>query len=255
MIPIKTAEEIVKMREVCEIAASVLEQLKTFVDVGVNTYDLDQEAKRMIADFGATSACHLYQVGKEIFPSYTCLSVNEEVVHGIGSLKRVLGEGDIISLDVVVSYNGYVGDNAATVGVGVLDPEVEKLLDVTEKSLFAGIDRAREGRRIGDISNAIQRYVESRNLSIVREFVGHGVGASMHEEPQIPNFGRRGTGPKLRAGMTLAIEPMVNLGRHEVEILDDGWTVVTRDRKPSAHFEHTVLITSGKPEILTKVKK
>lgn len=255
MISIKTGEEIEKMREACRVAATVLDRLKAHVASGVNTYDLDQEAKRLIADLGGTSACHNYKVGRQTFPSYSCLSVNEEVVHGIGSLKRVLQEGDVIALDIVVCYDGYVGDNAATVGVGDLLPEVAGLLRVTEEALFEGISRARDGNRVGDISHAIQRHVEARELSVVREFVGHGVGVSMHEEPQIPNFGRRGTGPRLKPGMTLAIEPMVNLGRPNVEVLSDGWTVVTIDRKPSAHFEHTILITTGDPEILTQLKK
>lgn len=255
MSGIKTSEEIEKMREACRVAATVLDRLTAHVAPGVNTYDLDQEAKRLIAELGGASACHNYKVGRQTFPSYSCLSVNEEVVHGIGSLKRVLQEGDVIALDIVVSYQGFIGDNAATVGVGQVSPEVANLLTVTEEALFEGINRAREGNRVGDISHAIQRHVESRTFSVVREFVGHGVGASMHEEPQIPNFGRKGTGPKLRPGMTLAIEPMVNLGQPHVEVLPDGWTVVTTDRKPSAHFEHTVLITSGDPEILTLLKK
>jgi methionyl aminopeptidase len=255
MIPIKTQDNIEKMREACRVAATVLHQIRHFVAPGVNTYDLDQEAKRLIESLGAQSACHNYKVGRHVYPCYSCLSVNEEVVHGIGSLKRVLREGDVIALDVVVAYEGFIGDNAATVGVGKLRPEVAHLLQVTEEALYEGIARAKEGNRVGDISNAVQRYVESRRLSVVREFVGHGVGASMHEEPQIPNFGRKGTGPRLRAGMTLAIEPMVNLGCAEVEVLADGWTVVTADREPSAHFEHTVLVTSGEPEILTCVKK
>lgn len=255
MIPIKTREETGKMREACRVAATVLDRIKQHVAPGVNTYDLDQEAKRLIEELGATSACHNYRVGRHTYPSYSCLSVNEEVVHGIGSLKRVLQPGDIIALDVVVCYEGFIGDNAATVPVGPVRPEVQHLLRVTEEALYEGIARAVEGNRIGDISHSIQRYVESRNLSVVREFVGHGVGASMHEEPQIPNFGRKGTGPRLRSGMTLAIEPMVNLGGSHVEVLADGWTVVTADREPSAHFEHTILVTSGEPEILTRLKK
>ncbi len=243
------------MREACRVAATVLQKIREYVAPGVNTYDLDQEAKRLIESLGARSACHNYKVGRHTYPSYSCLSVNEEVVHGIGSLKRVLQEGDIIALDVVVSYEGYIGDNAATVGVGELKPETARLLQVTEEALYAGIAMAKDGNRIGDISHAIQTYVESRGMSVVREFVGHGVGASMHEEPQIPNFGRKKSGPKLRPGMTLAIEPMVNLGGPEVEILPDGWTVVTADRQPSAHFEHTVLVTSEEPEILTSLKK
>lgn len=255
MIPIKNRDEVEKMREACRVAATVLQKLREHVAAGVNTYDLDQEARRLIEGLGARSACHNYQVGPHSYPSYCCLSVNEEVVHGIGSLKRVLRDGDVIALDVVVSYGGFIGDNAATVAVGKVIPEVAHLLQVTEEALYEGISKAREGNRVGDISNAVQRYVEKRNLSVVREFVGHGVGASMHEEPQIPNFGQRGTGPKLRAGMTLAIEPMVNLGGSDVEVLEDHWTVVTVDREPSAHFEHTVLVTHGDPEILTSIKK
>lgn len=177
------------------------------------------------------------------------------MVHGIGTLKRVLREGDVIALDVVVAYEGFIGDNAATVPVGVVAPEVNRLLEVTEAALYEGISKANPGNRVGDISNAVQHYVESRNFSIVREFVGHGVGASMHEEPQIPNYGRKGSGARLKPGMTLAIEPMVNLGGAAVEVLPDGWTVVTADRQPSAHFEHTVLITTQEPEILTLLKK
>jgi methionyl aminopeptidase len=190
-------------------------------------------------------------VGSRRFPSYSCLSVNEEVVHGIGSVNRILQDGDVVALDVVVSYQGFIGDNACTVAVGEIPAETRKLLEVTQEALRKGISRAVAGKRVGDISSAVQRHVETNGFSVVREFVGHGVGVSMHEEPQIPNFGRPGTGPKLRPGMTLAIEPMVNLGRPEVEVLADGWTVTTRDRTPSAHFEHTVLITDGAPEVLT----
>lgn len=243
------------MRAACAVAATVLGRLKSLVAPGVNTYDLDQEARRLIADLGGKSACHNYRVGRNSFPSYTCLSVNDEVVHGIGTLKRVLVDGDIIALDVVVSYDGFIGDNAATVGVGSLRPEVDRLLEVTEEALYLGISRAKCGGRVGDISSTIQGYVESRGFSVVREFVGHGVGVSMHEEPQIPNFGKKGTGARLKPGMTLAIEPMVNVGKPGVSILEDGWTVVTADGKPSAHFEHTVLITTGEPEILTVPKK
>ncbi len=243
------------MREACRVAATVLDRMKPFVEPGANTYDLDQEAKRLIAELGGVSACHNYRVGRQTFPSYSCLSVNEEVVHGIGTLKRVLKEGDIIALDVVVSYEGYIGDNAATVAVGEVEPRVAELLKVTETALYEAIKRAKSGNRVGDISNTVQRYVEARDFSLVREFVGHGVGASMHEEPQIPNYGRKGSGPRLKPGMTLAIEPMVNLGGSKVEVLADGWTVVTADRKPSAHFEHTVLVTDGEPEILTLLKK
>ena len=185
------------------------------------------------------------------YPAYTCLSVNEEVVHGIGSLKRILRDGDIISVDVTVEYNGYIGDNAITIPVGTIAPRIAELLKVTEEALHLGIQQAVTGNRIGDISHAVQTFVEAHGFSIVREMVGHGVGRSMHEEPQIPNFGRRNSGEKIKPGMTLAIEPMVNLGGYAVRTLSDGWTVVTADGQPSAHFEHTVLTTDSGPEILT----
>ncbi|MEX2382524.1 MAG: type I methionyl aminopeptidase [Opitutales bacterium] len=252
---IKTKAEIESMREACRIAAAVLAELSECVAPGVNTWDLDQFARKKIEALGARSACHNYQVGSRRFPSFSCISVNDEVVHGIGSLKRILYEGDIVALDVVVVYGGFVGDNARTVKAGEVSPEVETLLKVTEEALYQGVAAACPGNRVGDISCSIQQWVEKRGLSVVREFVGHGVGASMHEEPQIPNFGKRKTGMKLKPGMTLAIEPMVNLGGPGVKVLDDGWTVVTADGQPSAHFEHTVLVTEKEPEILTLQKK
>ncbi len=251
MIPIKNPEAIRRMRESCAIAATVLARLKEQVRPGITTYDLDQIGRDLIASFGARSACHGYQLHSRRYPAHTCLSVNEEVVHGIGSLKRILRDGDIISLDVVVEYNGYIGDNATTVPVGVIAPRTAELLKVTEEALYLGIKQAVTGHRIGDISYAVQTFVEGHGFGVVREMVGHGVGRAMHEEPQIPNFGRRNSGEKIKAGMTLAIEPMVNLGRHEVRTLTDGWTVVTSDGTPSAHFEHTVLTTDSSPEILT----
>lgn len=251
MIPIKTAAEIERMREASRIAANVLEGMKAHVREGVSTYELDQLGRSLMLEERATSACYQYQVGSKRYPSYTCISVNEEVVHAIASLKRVLQRGDIVALDVSVVYQGFIGDNTCTVRVGPVAPDVDRLVTTTEEAMHAGIAQARSGNRVGDISHAIQRYVESRGFSVVREFVGHGVGRSMHEEPQIPNFGRKGSGDKLRPGMTLAIEPMVNLGRCEIDVLADGWTVVARDRRPSAHFEHTVLVTAGDPEILT----
>ncbi len=251
-IPIKNAEGIRHMRDACAIAATVLAKLKAHVRPGITTYDLDQIGRDLISSFGARSAPHGYTHGSgRPYPAYTCLSVNEEVVHGIGSLKRVLRDGNIVSLDVTVEYNGYIGDNAVTVPVGPIAPRTTELLLVTEEALRRGIAQAVVGNHIGDISHAIQTYVEAHGFSIVREMVGHGVGRKMHEEPQIPNFGRRNTGEKLRPGMTLAIEPMVNLGRPEVRTLSDGWTVVTADGSPSAHFEHTVLTTDRGPEILT----
>jgi len=255
MIPIKNADEIRRMRKACRIAANVLDQLAALVKPGVTTYDLDHACKDLIAGYGAVSACYNYPNGHLRFPSYVCISTNEEVVHGIGSLKRILNEGDIVSLDVSLVYDGFVGDNTRTVRVGKVSDEVDRLLNVTEQSLQLGIAQARAGNRVGDISHAIQQYVEAHGFSIVREFVGHGVGADMHEEPQIPNYGRPHSGPRLRAGMTLALEPMVNLGRPGVAIAEDGWTVYTKDRKPSAHFEHTVLVTDTGAEILTIPEK
>ncbi|MEN9840391.1 MAG: hypothetical protein RL376_191, partial [Verrucomicrobiota bacterium] len=175
----------------------------------------------------------------------------EEVVHGIGSLKRVLRDGDIISLDIVVEYQGYIGDNAYTVALGQIDPRIQKLLTVSQEALVLGIAQARVGNRIGDISHAIQTHCEKNGFGVVRDLVGHGVGVEMHEDPQIPNFGRKGSGAKIRPGMTLAIEPMVNLGTHRTKCLSDGWTIVTTDSSPSAHFEHTVLTREEGPEILT----
>ncbi len=251
MIPIKNSEAIRRMRESCAIAATVLAKLKEQVHPGITTYDLDQIGRDLIASLGARSACHGYQLHSRRYPAHTCLSVNEEVVHGIGSLKRILRDGDIISLDVVVEYNGYIGDNALTVPVGAIAPRTAELLKTTEEALYVGIKQAQVGNRIGDISHAVQTFVEARGFSVVREMVGHGVGREMHEEPQIPNFGRKNTGEKIKPGMTLAIEPMVNLGAYRVRTLADGWTVVTSDGSPSAHFEHTVLTTDSGPEILT----
>ncbi|MFH1497620.1 MAG: type I methionyl aminopeptidase, partial [Verrucomicrobiota bacterium] len=218
---------------------------------GVTTYDLDQYARDLIARHGATSACYGYQIGSRRYPGYSCISVNEEVVHGIGSMKRILTDGDVVSLDIVVAYNGYIGDNATTVPVGVISPKVDELLRVSREALDIGIGQAKVGNRIGDISHAIQAHVEAHGFSVIRDMVGHGVGTSMHEEPQIPNFGRKGQGPKIKPGMTLAIEPMVNLGGYRTKTLSDGWTVVAVDGLPSAHFEHTVLTTEQGPEILT----
>lgn len=251
MIPIKTPDEIAAMRNSCRIAANILEEVCRLVEPGVNTYDLDQTAKRLMNEYGARSACYDYQVGSRRFPAYTCLSLNDEVVHGIGSLKTVLREGDILSVDVSINYNGFIGDNARTVSVGEVSEEVEFLLRSTEEALFAAIDEARPGNRVGYISNRVETYIRARRLGIVREFVGHGVGRMMHEEPQIPNFGPRKRGDVLKPGMTLAIEPMVTLGAARTELDSDGWTARTTDHRPAAHFEHTVLVTPGAPEILT----
>ncbi len=254
-IPIKTAEEVRIMRDACRIAATVLDRLAAQVAPGVTTWDLDQAGRRFIEEMGATSACYNYRIGSRRYPAYTCISVNEEVVHGIGSLKRTLKPGDAVTLDVSVVYNGYIGDTARTILIGPVAPEVELLVRTAEEALVKGIAEAKPGNRVGDISYAIQRYVEARRFSVVRDFVGHGVGRTMHEEPQIPNYGRKGKGDLLGPGMTLAIEPMVNMGLPDVEIAPDGWTALTVDRKPSAHFEHTVLITEDGPEILTVSQK
>ncbi|MDP0497015.1 MAG: type I methionyl aminopeptidase [Verrucomicrobiota bacterium JB024] len=253
--PVKTAAEILAMREVCTVAATVLDKLCAMVEPGINTYDLDQAGRRLMEDMGAESACYNYTLGHKVFPAYTCLSVNDEVVHGIGSLKTVLAEGDNITVDVVVRYNGWIGDNARTVIVGEGSEDMQRLVRTTEESFYKALEVARPGKRVGDISNAVQRYVEGRGFSVVREFVGHGVGTGMHEEPQIPNYGRRNTGEHLRPGMTLAIEPMVNAGKPAIRMSNNGWTAHTRDGQPAAHYEHTVLITENEPEILTIPKK
>lgn len=219
----------------------------------MNTYDLDQYGKSRIAELGAESACYQYKVRDLVFPSHTCLSVNDEIIHGIGRLDRQIQEGDVLSVDVCVRYQGMIGDNARTIIVGKGRPADEKLLAVTRAALERGIAVAVVGNRVGEISHTIQSYVEKNGFSVVRDFVGHGVGETMHEDPQVPNYGRRRSGAKLVPGMALAIEPMVNAGTYKVEMLGDGWTAVTKDHKRSAHFEHTVLVTPEGPEILTVV--
>ena len=250
-IPVKSKEGIARMREACSIAATVLENLKPLVRPGITTQDLEEAGRDWIARLGARSACYGYQHGSRRYPAHTCISVNDEIVHGIPSFRRVLRDGDIVSLDIVVWYNGYVGDNAFTVPVGTISPELVKLLRVSREALDLGIRHAQVGNRIGDISAAIQTYVEANGFSVVRDMVGHGVGIAMHEPPEIPNFGRKGTGEKIKPGMTFAIEPMVNLGGAKTKTLSDGWTCVSADGSPSAHFEHTVLTTDSGPEILT----
>ncbi len=248
---IRSDEEIQSIREACQIAATVLKQLVDTVEEGMTTYDLDQLGRKAMEAMGAESACYNYRSGANVFPAYTCLSVNEEIVHGIGSIRRVIQPGDVVSIDVVVRYRGFIGDNASTVLVEPVAAENAALINATRESLNYAISFARAGNRVGDISNAVERFIKRHNYGIVREFVGHGVGQTMHEAPQIPNFGRRGSGALLKPGMCLAIEPMINMGTGKVDMLDDGWTAVTQDRKPSAHFEHTVLVTNGEPEILT----
>jgi len=251
MIPIKTAVEVERMRPACIAAAEVLWAVAARVQPGCTTKDLDEAAGEMIRQHNGKSPF----LGYKGYPGNICVSVNDEVVHGIPSARRKVQYGDIVSLDVGIILNGFVGDNATTVSVGVVAPRTQELLRVTEQALAAGIAAARAGNRVGDISHAIQATVETHGFLPVREFVGHGVGRKMHEEPQVPNFGRPGKGPKLEPGMTLAIEPMINAGTHEVKMLSDGWTVVTEDGAPSAHFEHTVLVTEGEAEILTWRKR
>lgn len=234
------------MRPACVVAAKVLDEISSFIRPGLTTRKVDDFAAERIAAYGAKSAF----LGYRNYPCYTCLSVNDEVVHGLAS-ERELKFGDIVSVDVGVRHNGYIGDNARTVVVGGCGLAAQQLMDVTEQSLYLGIAAARAGNRVSDISRAVQTYVENNGFSVVREFVGHGVGRSMHEDPQVPNFVDRSMNDRLKAGMTIAIEPMVNAGRSDVKILKDGWTVVTQDGSLSAHFEHTILITDGEPEILT----
>jgi methionyl aminopeptidase len=246
MIIIKSERDLESMRPACAVAAAVLDEVSAFIVPGVTTKAVDEFAAARIKHFGAKSAF----LGYRKYPCQLCISVNEQVVHGLAG-PRVLIFGDIVSLDVGVIYNGFVGDTARTVAVGGCGVLAQKLMDVSEKALYEGIAQAVPGHRVVDISRAIQTYVENNGFSVVREFVGHGVGRSMHEEPQVPNFVDGKSTPKLRPGMTLAIEPMVTAGLPGVKILNDGWTVVTQDGSLSAHFEHTVLVTEGEPEILT----
>jgi len=250
MIPIKSPSEIEKMRAAGDLASRVLNEVADLIAPGITTGELDRHAGKLIAAAGAKSAFFGYRK----FPGQLCISLNEEVVHGIGGPRKI-NYGDIVTLDCGVNLNGWIGDTAVTVPVGIIAPEVENLLRVTEESLNGALKFATAGRRLGDLCNYIETEVVRNGYSVVREFVGHGVGRKLHEEPQIPNYGRKGSGPKLKAGMTLAIEPMVNMGRHEVRILEDKWTVVTRDGLPSAHFEHTILVTNGEPEVLTWRRK
>lgn len=248
MINIKTHDEIRQMRESCRIAARVRDELVKGVVPGITTRMLDEQAAKLIAAMGGKSAF----LGYRGYPGHICLSIDDEVVHGIPCERRI-ELGQIVSLDVGVEYKGFVGDTATTVMVGVTDPEVVRLVRTTEQALSDGIAMARPGKRLSDISNTIETTVMRSGFAVVRDFVGHGIGRKMHEDPQIPNFGPPGCGPKLRPGMTLAIEPMVNMGKSDVEVMPDGWTVLTVDRKPSAHFEHTVAIGDDGPEILTSV--
>ena len=247
MIVLKTARELKVMREAGRISAKALQLVGEAVEPGVSTYELDKVAYDYIKSQGATPG-FLHYNG---FPASACISINNEVIHGIPSKKRIVHAGDIVSVDLGAVFEGYNGDNAATFAAGDVSPEAERLMAVTEESLYEGIKMAQAGGRIGDIGAAIQGYVQARGYSVVRQFVGHGVGASLHEAPEVPNYGHSGHGVRLMAGMTLAIEPMINQKDPEVITRPDGWTVVTADGGLSAHYENTVLITDGEPEILT----
>jgi methionyl aminopeptidase len=244
----KSASEIERMRHSGRIVRQVLDQVRSMVAPGVTTMDLERAAERKIAELGAKPAFKGYYD----YPCVLCTSVNEEIVHGIPSEKRALKEGDIVSIDCGVVLDGYYGDAAITVPVSAVKPELRKLLTVTEESLYRGIDQALIGNSVGDVGAAVQEHVEANGFSVVRDFVGHGIGTRLHEEPQIPNFGARGHGAKLREGMVLAIEPMVNYGKPGARVLDDKWTAVTVDGSFSAHFEHCVAVTKDGPVILTK---
>jgi len=246
MVIIKSQREIEQLKRSNIVVAEVFEKLKSMIEPGITTKELDQVAEDYILLKGARPAFKGYRG----FPATLCISINDEVVHGIPGQRR-LKEGDIVSLDAGVNYLGYFGDAAITFPVGEVDPEAKRLLEVTEKALYIGIEKAKVGNRLFDISYAIQSWVESHGFSVVRDFVGHGIGKELHEEPQIPNFGMPHQGPRLGRGMVFALEPMVNEGTYEVKVLSDGWTVVTVDGKRSAHFEHTIAITDDGAEILS----
>jgi methionyl aminopeptidase len=248
MVILKSISEIELIKRSSKIAAEVLEYLKNVIKPGIKTNELDKLAESLINGKGGKPAFKGYRG----YPSNICVSINEEVVHGIPS-DRKLKEGDIVKIDIGVLKDGFYGDVAATFCVGNVSSEAKKLVEVTEKSLYLGISKVNINNRIGDVSNAIQRFVESYNFSVVRNYTGHGIGRALHEEPQIPNFGEPGTGIRFKNGMVFCIEPMVNIGSFEVETLEDKWTVVTKDRSLSAHFEHAVAIVNGKVEILTKI--
>lgn len=249
MIVLKTTRELSLMREACRISAGALQAVGKAVEPGVTTKELDRIAHQYILKQGAEpNFLNLYG-----FPACACISINDEVIHGIPSNKRVLKEGDIVSIDLGAKLNGYNGDNAATFACGAISDEAQRLIDTTRESLYEGIRVAVVGGRIGDIGSTIQRYCEARGYGVVREYTGHGVGKKLHEDPSVPNYGTAGKGLRLLAGMTLAIEPMINMGTAAIKQLSDGWTVKTGDGKLSAHFEHTVAITNDGPKILTLV--
>ena len=249
MIVLKTGRELNIMREACRISAGALQTAGKAVEPGVTTAEIDRLAEEYIRSQGGEPNFKNY----EGYPATACISINNEVIHGIPSSKRKLCAGDIVSIDLGAKFDGYHGDNAATFACGDISPEAKRLMDATRESLYEGIKAARAGGRIGDISHAVQAYVEARGYSVVRQFVGHGVGTHLHEAPEVPNFGTAGRGIRLMPGMTIAIEPMVNAGAAGVEVQPDGWTVLTKDGSLSAHFEHTVAITADGPKIMTLI--
>lgn len=246
-IRIKNAQELQTLRDAGKILAGIVARIKSSLKIGMTTGEIDLIAETLIREAGVLPAFKGYHG----YPACACVSVNEQVVHGIPG-GRVLKAGDIVSIDIGIIYREYFSDMAVSVGLGDLDASQQKLLDVTRQALYKGIAQANNGTRLGDLSHTIQVYIESKGFSVVRDFVGHGIGRALHEDPEIPNYGHPGTGPVLRPGMVLAIEPMVNMGGHQTKMLEDGWTVVTADRKPSAHFEHTIAVTENGPVILTE---
>ncbi|MEG1582983.1 MAG: type I methionyl aminopeptidase [Cetobacterium sp.] len=254
MIMLKTLEEIEQIKKPCQLIAKLYKEvLPQYIKPGVSTAELNDIIESYLIENGAEPAT--IGVGGPInpYPAGSCISVNDEVVHGIPKKDKFLKEGDIVSVDVVARMNGYYGDAAITYPVGEIDEESQKLIDVTKEARRIGIEQMVAGNRLGDVGNAIQKYVESNGFSVVKDFAGHGVGKAMHEDPCIPNFGRKGRGIKIENGMVLALEPMVNIGSYKIDITNDGWTVVTKDGKRSAHFEHTVAIVDGKPVVLTEL--
>ena len=247
MIILKSPHEIECIRKASKLTADTLSLLVEKAKPGITTLELDTIAEEYIRSHGGEPSCKGYYG----YPATICASINDEVVHGIPNAHRKLKNGDVISIDLVSSVNGYHGDSCVTIPIGKVKPQVMKLLKVTEESLFKGIEQAVVGNRVGDISHAVQTYCEKFGFGVVRDFVGHGLGREMHEDPQIPNYGPAGHGPLLKPGMVLCIEPMITMGTYEVHVLDDDWTAVTRDGKPAAHFEHTVVVTENGPEILT----
>ena len=249
MIVLKTGRELTLMREACRISAGALKVIEQAIEPGITTGELDRIAEKYILSQGAKPNFKGYHG----YPATACISINNEVIHGIPSVTRKINAGDIVSVDLGATINGYHGDNAATFAVGDISAEAKRLIDTTRESLYEGIKMARAGGRTGDIGYAIQSYVESRGFSVVREYVGHGVGTALHESPEVPNFGTPGRGVRLLPGMTLAIEPMINIGKPNVKVMPDGWTVLTCDGSLSAHFEHTIVITPDGPQIMTKL--